>query len=292
MNPCKLILSSLFILFSYSSILAQDLTDDWDFLHQARGQYEQWLEGSELGKILRVTDLQIYEDLVILDLRAPNGNDWTSFKSRYQENFGADLRRKLFQKMVFLFELDRDQAGLRIRTDLSDHYVDMRYKSDTLILNETVRKDVPRNDSLYIDFNNISCALVGNGAASIELTKSKLRQFFEQYYQNKSKPYREVQFDIYDSEPSHLSFVIWNLKKEILNDFSIGYFERILLDLTFKAEGEGVKVYYEVFGSFGSGIFKAPRKSNYTDIDLEYDKAYLDDYQRRIKNKINDHMKK
>ncbi len=291
MNPYKRGLLCLALLMSFTASSAQDLTQDWDFLHQARSQYERWLEGTELKKVLRVHDLQIFPELVLLDLRIPNGNDWISFKERYEAKYGTDLRRKLFQQMLFMFQLEQAQAGLRIRSDQNNHYVDMRYRADTLAINETNPKS-SRIDSIRIDFSKIPGAVIGDGAANLALTRSKLRQFFAEYYREKSTRFREVKYDIFDEEPLQLSFIIWNLKKEILNDLVLGYYERILLDLTFKTEGQSIKIYYEVYGSYGSGIFRAPRKTEYTDIDLDSKSTYMDEYKRKIKSRINQFMKK
>ena len=276
------------ICFSFP-LLSQDLTADWDFLHQAREDYQDWLDESDLTKVIRVHDLIIKPEIVIMDLRITNGTDWISLRERYLEYYGTDLRRKLFKQMTFIFELKDKEAGMRIRSDFSDHYVDMRYR-DTLVINETTTKGL-RKDSLQLKMKDIPGAVAGNGAATIQLSKSKLKQYFEKYFQKKRSFFQEAEIEVTDETDNHLNFQIWNITDEILDDLLMGYFEYIVVDMTLNVKGNVVKIYYDVEGKYGSGIYKGPRKSDYKRIDKSFDKQYMDDYKRRLTSRIRESLK-
>ena len=270
-------------------LLSQDLTADWNFLHQAREDYQDWLEESDLTKVIRVHDLIIKPEIVIMDLRISNGTDWISLKERYLEYYGTDLRRKLFKQMTFIFELKDKEAGLRIRSDFSDHYVDMRYR-DTLVIHETVPRGM-RKDSLQLKMKDIPGAVAGNGAATIQLSKSKLKQYFEKYFQKKRSFFQEAEIEVTDETDNHLNFQIWNITDEILDDLLMGYFEYIVVDMTLNVKGNVVKIYYDVEGKYGSGIYKGPRKSAFKRIDKSFYKQYMDDYKRRLTSRIRESLK-
>ena len=55
--------------------------------------------------------------------------------------------------------------------------------------------------------------------------------------------------------------------------------------------GKNVNINYKLQGKYGSGIFVAPRKGDYIDMEKDY-KAYLNIYNQRLKSNIRNELLK
>jgi len=293
---------TLFLSFPILSLAQKDTIpttelsdDDLVFLWKARDQYQDWLEGSELGKIVKVSELFIAnkEDLVVLDLEITTGSDWLGLKEGYAEKNGTDLRRTLFNKFLFLAEIDRTQAGIRIRSKEKDYYIDMRFVKGELKMHESKLKG-SRKGTVVIDIKKLPKALKGEGADNLEFTKDRIIDYFDDYYTKKSNWFQNVRFKHTEEEENgiyYLNFTISNIKKEVLDDFLLGYFERITVNITLKKINNKIVALYEVQAKYGQGILTEPRKGDYTDVDPKY-KAYLDEYAVELKEEISTAIKK
>ena len=266
-----------------------DLNDDWEFLTKSRDHYQEWLESTELSKVLRVTDLLIASSkLVVLDLEATSGADWVNLRTKYADRNGTDLRRMLFDKLLFLSELETDQAGIRIRTALKDYYVDMRYKNDTLAIHESKLRGSGQGTT-FIDAQKLPKSNKVNSTNTINKTKVRLKKYFKHYYDGRDGWFNDSKFEVVKEEVQgdkhHLHFKITNIRGEILNDFNIPYYERIRISITLYEENGGVVFVYEIFGKYGSGIIYGPRKNAYKDMEIKYEE-YLIDYAEDFAPKI------
>jgi hypothetical protein len=267
-----------------------DLNDDWEFLTKSRDHYQEWLESNtELTKVIRVTNLIIHSpNLVVLDLEITNGADWVSLRDKYAERNGTDLSRMLFNKFLFLSELGRKQAGIRIRSAEKDYYVDMRYKDSNLITHESKLKGSVKG-TVTIDAMKLPKSLKGKGVDTMEETKKQLIEYFKGYYDEKKGFFYDANFKVLNDEKvedtHYLEFSIWNISNEVLYDFAIGYYERISIIITLKEDKGSVTILYEIQAKYGAGLFKAPRRSDYKDVEINY-KEYLDEYGKGFKSKI------
>lgn len=272
-----------------------DLNDDWQFLTKSRDHYQEWLESTELSKVIQVTDLLIASpSLVVLDLQITNGADWVNLRDKYADRNGTDLSRMLFNKLLFLAELDRKQAGIRIRSVEKDYYVDMRYQDDTLAIYESKLRGSVKG-TVTIDSRALPKSLKGKGLNTIDTTKNRLIAYFNKYYDEKKGFFYDANFKVLDDEEKegvhYLEFSIWNISNEVLNDFTIGYYERISINITLKKDKEDIVILYEIQAKFGAGLFKAPRRSDYKDVEIKY-KEYLEEYGKEFKTKIQEAIKK
>lgn len=284
----------LFSLAQKDTIPTRELSDDdLEFLWKARDQYQDWLDGSELSKVIKVSELFIANsNLVMLDLEITTGSDWLNLKEGYQEKSGTDLRRTLFNKLLFLAEIDRTQAGIRIRSKENDYYVDMRFVNGELKIHESKLKG-SRKGTVVIDIKKLPKALKGDGADGLELTKERIIKYFDEFYSKKSNWFQNVKFKETEEEKDgvyYLSFSISNIKKEVLDDFVFGYYERISIDITLKKVNNKIIALYEVQAKYGQGILIEPRKVDFTDVDPKY-KSYLDQYAKELKGEIDKAIK-
>ena len=86
---------------------------------------------------------------------------------------------------------------------------------------------------------------------------------------------------------NEFSIEITNISKEVLDDFAIGYFELIIIDVFIQEKDQNVEIVYNFRAKYGSGIFVAPRRSGYVDINSDYPE-YVKRYDKRVRKMIID----
>ena len=116
-------LTVLILLLSYTfSINAQieDLTNDSDFFNGQIEVYQDWLDRSGMGKVLKVQDLVVEKDEVSLYLAFHYENidsimvAWRTLKADFEEQYSISLEERLFYKMVSLMEVRQSIANVQI----------------------------------------------------------------------------------------------------------------------------------------------------------------------------------
>lgn len=280
-----LVLSSNFGYAQDSLAQKEDLTDDYAFFFETLEEYKSWLKTYNLESVVRVEDLIVEPERVILDLRIPNRHHWISLKERYKEQQGGDIRQLLFDRFVFIMEVKRPQAGIRIRSDEKDHFVDIGYLNDEFKMLESKPMGTI-NDTLYIDLRRIPKVEIGNSRQNTRTTIKLLKKHFAEYFDSKSNWFRTPEYEMI-ADGKRLYIEVYNIKGEILNDFMVPYYERIEITMTIKEKNGKVTIGYRLQGKFGSGIFVAPRKSGYKDM-TKYDKPYLVPYNLKMRQRINE----
>jgi hypothetical protein len=272
---------SIFIAFfaSFTLQAQHDLTKENAFFQKAGKEYQGFLEHTELNTILRLDSVQTFSDIIILNLVMTNYSDWANLSRQYEKDFGVNVRQMLFNKAAFLFEIDEDSLGIRIWSpDFTLVEVQLLYYDDKLSVIENVDKAV-RLDSLVLEKKRLPKIAKQNTYKSIEICKDKIEKELKKHYKKESEA---VKIETNTARPNELKLKIWNIRGEILHDsWLFPYWEYITIKVTFKEQGGKFIVFYEVQAKYGSGIFRGPRLSDYTDMDSDY-KSYVDDYMEKL----------
>ena len=241
----------------------EDLTKSQAFFDTTLLDYKDWLNSSDMQYVLRVEDMVVYEDMLLLDLKVSSAAAWHSLDKQYDISTNGDtLYKRLFNKLAFLMEIDRRQTGVRIRSDKEDFYADIYYKENEVKARISGLPKGEIDGILKLDLSNHVKGAKGKGAKNIIATKRILKRKLPQFYKNKSNFFQTVKVDTYE-EKKLLNFTIYNIKKELIHDDLFGYFERIDIEMTFTEEEGEVTIKYHIDCKYGSGIFTAPRMSGY-----------------------------
>ena len=116
---------TLFLCCAISFLIAQeDLRKDADFFQEQGEVYGQWLERMGLDAYLKVHLVEVDSELVSIYLEPVAPPDetmdvyvgrevWDTVSTVFQEQHGEQLGRRLLYKMLFLFELEDQQANVQ-----------------------------------------------------------------------------------------------------------------------------------------------------------------------------------
>jgi hypothetical protein len=265
-----------------------DLTKEDAFFQKESIIYQQFLEKTELNKVLQVGSVQTFEDLVILNLTMTDYSDWANLSRQYEADFETDIRYLLFQKGLFLFELGEDSLGIRIwSNDYKDCAVQMRYVGDTLRISENPEKGT-RKDEVILKKKYLPKITSESTTTGIEICKRNLKKGLENHYKKRGEYVKTV---FVMDKPNVMKVKISNMKKEILEgSWFSSYWEHLEFNFTFKMKSGNLLVTYTLDAKYGSGVFR-PRKGDYRDMDFEY-KEDVDDYLDKIRPIILKYLKK
>ncbi|MFK7951046.1 MAG: hypothetical protein AB8G11_25930 [Saprospiraceae bacterium] len=261
-----------------TSIYGQDLTNDTAFFQKAGKEYQAFLENTTLDNILYLDTVQTFPDKVILNMVMTSYNDWASLSSQYKKDFEVDIRQTLFNKAAFLFEVDEDSLGIRIwSSDFTLVEVQLLYSNDELKIIENKERAI-RLDSLVLDKRRFPKIAKKDTYQTITFCKDKIEKKLVKYYK---KEHKGVKIEPNTRRPKEMKLKVRNIRGEVLHDHWFPYWEYIVIKINFKERSGKLIIYYEVEAKYGSGVFRGPRLSDYTDMDTEY-KAYVNDYMEKL----------
>ncbi len=256
-------------------------------------EFQVWLDSTPAAKALRTDGFEYTQNKLTLKLHTASRLDWLSLRSAYYQYCERHIGETFLKKMVFHFEVPLDSINILITAD-ADEY-------QTLI--DCVNGVVGDNDALPIDVNTkgvgagdypisemasfSSAPIIAKNLSvkDIDNLKEQIISYFEGHYKNKEQWWgREAQVEILEID-NEFTIEITNISKEVLDDFSVGYFELIIIDIFIRPNGQNIEIVYNFRAKYGSGIFIAPRRSGYKDINGIYPE-YVQRYDRRVRKMI------
>lgn len=284
----------LIILLSLTAISATAQTDsskitfeDNEFFYQAIEEYRGWLTVTGFDTIVTATDfvIAVEHDVVVLDLTVTNQRDWLSLCKTYQAKTGGNLREVLFYRMLFTFQVNNKQGGIRLRSSAVDHFMDMRVVNGELKIQESDPKSIPV--LLFFPFHQISGYGVIESSSSVEHTQKLLKQFFKSKYNTKDYPDVVLRMDEYNN--NHLTIVIRNMQDEVLAEAYNSYYEWLTIEAEVSKENGKVYVKYNMMGKYSYRMFNR-RMTSYYKMN-ETKTSYLWDYNSRLRNEIDKYIR-
>ena len=169
MNPrnilpilCCLLLASL----APGKAFSQDLTADEGFFKGQKQVYQDWLNLSGLGEVLKVYEVTVKPDAVFLYLDIPATfqnreqktdyvlSAWNELRARFRENNSISLESQLFLKMLHIMELEPQQAAVLLFDTYDPYetplYYAVFYKQEQITVDSTVFRSTSHSVQVYV----------------------------------------------------------------------------------------------------------------------------------------------
>lgn len=278
---------ALLLATTFSVNAQKTLSEDTEFFYEAFEEYKTWIEDQGYDKQIRATDMQVgdAQNMVLIDLKTTDAKAWLSLCQSYEEQNDDNFREVLFVQAMFVFQLEKEQVGLRLSADSGDHFMKMYFSNGELKIDERKNKNI--DNLLTIPLIKLSGNGVIEGKGSVEHTKDLLKGFVYDYFNPKDFPGIDVRVSEFNENRMYI--VVKNMKDEVLEEKYLSYFEWLTIDATIKEKNGKIELKYNLKGKYSQNIF-GRRYTGYYDI-YKYEKSYLEDYNAMLKGKIDAYIR-
>lgn len=278
-----LFLTINFFSFSQNNNFSRDST----FINYKITEFNSWLVESNLSNLIKIKNVEISEETIKLNISIERLSEWKSIRLEYDSLYNVNFGNFIFSKIAFLLEVPAEALLLNITStsnDIDDEVdVDIRYLNGRIQVTEPIT--IRGGEIINIKLVNLACLAKDNFQSTTDNIKLKIKDFLVKYYSDKGIVFGKANCRIMDDENQIIAEVS-NISREILYDCGLScYFEMIRINITINKNADMVELNYNFQGKYGSGIFVAPRKFDYKDMELCY-KPYLDEYQNKFKSEI------
>ncbi len=260
-----------------SGTQAQFSVLDSIFFEEAAIQYQTWIEQHDASKALTVKGFEINSNQVQLNLETNTRTEWLTIRNNYFDAKKHRFGKRLLKEMAFYFEVPLDSAAILITCKNDTYDINIYQSNDEIIVDELFGLDVRLKSVVPIAFKEVGVNSVGpiiiknKSLADVDYLKRSITGHFQIHYENKQQFWnRKAKYEVLELD-NEFSIEVTNISKEVLDDFSIGYFEFIIIDVYIEPKGQDIEIIYNFRGKYGSGIFIAPRRSGYKDMNTKYE---------------------
>lgn len=297
----KLHLLLLLSFFLQAHLLAQeDLREDRIFLYEQLMDFQVWMDKYHFSDLVKVERLEVHAKSVVLSLKSrfKKGNVdslalfWPAFKQEFERATGEQPEEKLFKAFAFQMEIPLKAAKIHIKSH-HDRFFDLKiYYNQGLIRIEEQGMSYMVTGNLDIDIEDLKIMYRERKDTITEATIGNVRRavshYLYDYYRQKGTPVLyKAKVDTTRTYFNEFTYDITNISHEILD---AGYFEYIRINIKITQNRRHVEIAYDFQGKYGSGIFTAPRKSQYKNMEIYYP-AQLKDYEENLIKKIANYLK-
>lgn len=276
-----------------SGTQAQFSVLDSIFFSEATLEYQTWLEDSDASEAIIVSGFQIDSNQVKLILQANTRTEWLTIRSNYFDAKKRRFGKRLLKEMAFYFEVPLDSAAILIQCKNDTYDINIYKENEVIIIDELFGLDIRLKSVVPIAFKEVGISSVGpiiiknKSLADLEILKQSIAGRFQTHYEAKQQFWnRKAKFEVLELD-NEFSIEVTNISKEVLDDFSIGYFEFIIIDVFIEPKGKDIEIIYNFRGKYGSGIFIAPRRSGYKDMNGKYEE-YVKRYDKKVRKMLID----
>jgi hypothetical protein len=264
------------------------------FFVEATNDFESWLNTMPIREDIHVTGFVIDSNRITLKIETNTPNDWLALRAAYHEECHKYIGDFFLKAMVFYFEVPLDSAAVFIDTKKVGCEVLVKFEDGNFVNNDGLPLElVLKNggDKYPISemdaFSSKPIVLENKSKKDIKIIKQQIISYFKGHYQEKGQNWgRIADFDVLEVD-DEFSIEVTNISKEVLDDFTIGYFELIIIDIFIQENEKNVEIVYNFRAKYGSGIFIAPRRSGYRSMDQQYSE-YLNRYDMKVRKMIVD----
>jgi hypothetical protein len=271
----------LLTIVSTASLFAQDgLEKDEPYFKETLSDYQEWLDSTNLSKVLTISALTTYPDFLHLNMKIKSRDDWFDLRDIYKEDYDRSICEDLIRKLSFQMSLDKDSLKITIDAIEDDYPVELSYYNGDYL---TMEKEplLSTKGMLLLKISDVPTTKTTKATGESEQVKELIKGYLKNHYEQKKVWGKKSRFVIIDTK-DELSIEISNISKEVLDDFMIGYYEFIMIDMVLEQKGEFVEITYELQMKYGSGIFVAPRRSGYKDMEAKYS-IYVERYRKKFR---------
>lgn len=247
--------------------------------------YQEWLNATQLNQVISIQKLDVHTDSLKLHLQVKTRDDWFDLKDTYRQKFNGQIGKLLLDKFIFQMAVGKDSARIEINSVSGDYPIYLSYQ-----LGKFDKKEEEPNFStkgmFQLKLSDLPKQQSQQAFGSVEEIKGLVELYLSAHFRKKKTTWQKVKFSTIDNGDV-INFEVSNIKKEVLDDFLIGYFELITIDMAFEQKGKMVEINYQLQAKYGSGIFIAPRRSGYKDMEPRY-QDYVERYRKLLDAMIRD----
>lgn len=270
----------LLLLVSTVPVYAQEgLQLEEDYFQSTLSNYQDWLDSTQLSQVLKIETLDVFTDKIELNLIIATRESWLDLRDTYEEDYNRPIGDDLLKKLSFQMELVEDSVSIVINTLTEDYPVIIEALDGQI----TTLEDEPlisTKGMFKINLADIPQSKKQTTLGDSEDVKNIIKNYLRSHYEQKKVWGKKSRFFVIDNG-EELNIEVSNISKEVLDDFLIGYYEFIKIDMEINQKGDVVEIAYELQARYGSGIFVAPRRSGYKDMEPKYSE-YVERYRKKF----------
>lgn len=290
MRTLKRQLHRLSVMIVAFSLLSQSLhahftQQDSIFFDSTITDYQNWLTVTHLNEVLTYDNWTFGTTVLEVYLTASTKEDWIHLRNYYRTTYQEPIHEKLFNKLTWQLAVEPHEVKLHI-TCADGYTIVIQAPNGAIVKKEPLPDEISLkgnfNHDLHLD--HIETHQKAVSQMDMKTAKQLIINYFQGYYEDKKVWWKKAKYESVDYE-NEISLEISNISKEILNDFLIGYYELILIDIFIEEKPGGIEINYTLKGKYGSGIFAAPRRSGYKDMSAKYP-DYIERYNKRIRSML------
>ncbi|MEO6733284.1 MAG: hypothetical protein ABIN01_18820 [Ferruginibacter sp.] len=261
----------VFIFFNITTVYSQNLVNNEAFFKSKLSVYRQWLQNTNLNKIINADTVIVGPEKIFLKLSIQDRYNWERLVHITDSSYHLSIANTLFNQFVFEMDLKRSQGEINVEAvDVTIIIKNENGKTNIDFWNKmgtgSSNVDIPI-DGLK-DLNNIN-TFVSN--KSVEVIKTNLQKELYTYFKKFKAKLENYHFELIYQLNNTLIFEVSNIVDAVLNE---GYFEHLQFNFHFTKQKEKTEVKYEFFGKYGAGILWAPQDSRFSNMLPKYEDRY------------------
>ena len=230
-------------------------------------------------------------EYVVLMIQIADSDTWRNLRKSYQKTHQRKLEEDIFDKFVFLCEVEPERAVLSIYESTKGYKLqagldpDQDFRFD--INEDTVKTKAWIYEPFELPKYQIFPAHNLKLERKIPHVKEKMIQVLKEYYENKGSWFSKSNFDTITNHKNFFKVRISNLKMELIRD-NYQYFELIEINIKITEKSrQSIHFQCGVDAKYGTSIFIEPRMTDFKDIsqDSKYQK-FINEYALRIRDHL------
>ena len=298
------------LLLTYKSN-GQGLAEDQPFFKAQSLVYQQWLEDTGMGNILKVHTIGVEDEALSLYLAFPttNADSCWAFWDQLQKDFGAtkniSLEQQLFYQLITIMDVPQSMTNIQIYNtyDLSMEpcfFVGIYFDEGAKQVQTQRNICKSHQESIFIESANLDNLKKESETPCVQTLSrkdvfNKIKGWAEQHYTTSACEGRFPEIVLLEKSDV-LRFRADDICLQVLQDQSnptlcwmrnrICYKrERLTFTITYENDADGISVGIEIDGRYGSGYFRKVGRKGYHLMDEEF-KEELVDYTQRVREMI------
>ena len=300
------------------SFAQENILKDSSFFHRtALIDYQEWLDSSGLGKLLKVETITVDSNSLSLYLGFHTENTdtiintWEKLKISYDDYYPDSLEEGLFYKMPHLMEIPDSQCIIQIYDtyDLSVqpcffkviYFEDGELRTESSGCRDPIDREMELNIGELTNGKKVSEQEIAK-ALNRDMVYQKIIDHAKEYYKSINTDNIPAEVNVLEKRKK-LRFEVINLRREVLTDeanpllaeiltrwgYRLNWVKREMLNFTiiYTKTEHGIKLHLSLDGKYGSGLFRQIERGGYLPMDPKF-KKYLEVYADRFSESIRD----
>lgn len=273
---------------------AQFTESDSLFFVKATQSFQTWLSSTPSAETFQTKGFDANEEKVTLNLTMNTRADWLLLRTAYYKYCHRHIGTEFLKRMAFDFETPIDSISILITATNEDYKTRIDFKDGVIADSEVLPLNIDMKGSggghpiqEMAAFSSPPVVLKNKSKEDIKDLKKRIMAHLQGHYEAKEQFWgRAAQVDILEID-NEFTIEVTNISKEVLDDFLVGYFELIIIDIFIHQSGENIEIVYNFRAKYGSGIILPPRRAGYYEMTEEYPE-YLERYDKRVRQMIYD----